>query len=87
MSSRLGLLARGDELAVGTRQGAVHLWSLDAVGKAAPLVRLPGHRGVVATLAYSAQGDRLAAGGKDKTVDVWSLDLVRRQLQTLGLGW
>lgn len=83
----LAFSPRGDELAVGTRQGVVHLWSLDADSRAIPLVRLPGHRGAVTTLAYSVRGDRLAAGGEDKTVDVWSLDRVRRQLQTLGLGW
>jgi WD40 repeat protein len=73
----------GSELAAGSR-GQVRLWAV--VGDAPrPLVRLPGHRGLVTFLAYDPHGDLLATGGDDNAVKVWDLARVRRELALLGL--
>ena len=76
----------GRELAVGTRE-TIRLWSTGSKSGPEPLVRLPGHRGNVISLAYDASGRHLASGGDDKTVRVWDVDLIRKKLADLGLGW
>jgi WD40 repeat protein len=77
----------GKELAVGDAEGNVDLWSIPATGTPVPLVRLPGHRGLVSSLAYDPGGHRLASSASDRTVDIWNLDRVRGELTRLGLGW
>ncbi len=73
----------GAGLAVATRD-QVRLWSL-AGPVPTPFVRLPGHRGLILSLAYDPRGHLLATGGEDKIVRVWDLDRVRRELARLGL--
>ena len=75
----------GRTLAVGTQQGPVELWSPDV--PSAPLVRLPGHRGLVTTLAFAPKGRYLATGGSDKLVQVWDLRRIRDELGKLELAW
>lgn len=87
----LAFSPNGRELAVGTSQGPVEIWSLSDT--TAPLLRLPGHRGIVTTLAYDpkghylATGRFLATGGADKLVDVWDLERIRSELDRIGLAW
>jgi eukaryotic-like serine/threonine-protein kinase len=75
----------GRELAAGTPQGQVEIWSL--ADPRAPVLRLPGHRGSVRVLAYDAHGRRLASGGDDHIVEVWDLGRLRTELGRLGLAW
>ncbi len=75
----------GRELAVGTFQGPVEIWSLSDLST--PLLRLPGHRGSVTTLAYDPKGRYLATGGVDKVVDVWDLERIHSELDRIGLAW
>jgi WD40 repeat protein len=78
----------GSELAIGTRQGMIQVWTLgDDPSEPTLNLRLASHRGFVTTLVYDAKGQRLAAGGSDKTVDIWDLDQIRNELTTIGLGW
>jgi serine/threonine protein kinase/WD40 repeat protein len=70
-------------LAVGGREH-VRLWAID--GKPRPLVRLPGHRGAIRSLAFDSKGTRLA-GADEKTIKVWDLGSLRSELARLGLDW
>jgi WD40 repeat protein len=81
----LAFAPNGQELAAGTQQGTIDLWSLNDTSR--PLVRLPGHRGLVITLAYDAKGRHLASAGADKLVDIWDLDRLRTELNKLALEW
>ena len=72
----------GLNLALGFREH-IRLWALD--GRPRPVVRLPGHRGSVRSLAF-ARGGRLA-GADEKTVKVWDLGPLRAELARLGLDW
>jgi WD40 repeat protein len=83
--SALAFAPGGGELAVGTQQGEVDLWSLDHL--AAPQIHLPSHRGRIAALAFDPQGRRLASGSDDRTVAVWDLSIMRDELGRLGLAW
>jgi WD40 repeat protein len=74
----------GSELAVGSRQ-QVRLWAVGGDAPPRPLVRLPGHRGLVTLLAYDSHGGLLATGGDDNAVKVWDLARVRSELTLLGL--
>jgi WD40 repeat protein len=75
----------GRELAVGTQQGLIDVWSLDH--REAPRIHLPAHRGTVRALAFDPQGRYLASGGTDRTVEVWDLGIIRQELGRLGLAW
>jgi serine/threonine protein kinase/WD40 repeat protein len=83
--SSLAFAPSGRDLAAGTQQGLIDVWSLDH--PAAPRVHLPGHRGSVNALAFDPQGRHLASGGYDRTVAVWDLGIIRDELRRLGLGW
>lgn len=72
-------------LAIGTQQGTIEIWSVHDTS--APRLRLPGHRGFVASLAYDPKGRYLASIGSDKVVQVWDLQRVREELDRHGLGW
>ncbi len=73
----------GRTLATGGRE-LVRLWAVDQSPR--PLVRLPGHRGTVRTLAFDRNGVRLA-GADEKTIKVWNLARLREELGHLRLDW
>jgi serine/threonine protein kinase/WD40 repeat protein len=77
----------GNVLALGTSRGPVQLWRLESDRRATYLASLPGHNGVVSTLAFDDQGRDLASGGDDRSVVVWDLDVMNTELRRLGLDW
>ncbi len=83
--SSLTLSSDGKELAVGTSQGSIQLWSL--ADPSAPILRLPGHRSPVASLAFDARSRHLASASNDKTVDIWDLARIRAEFARLKLAW
>jgi WD40 repeat protein len=86
-SPTLAFSGDGRTLAVSTQQGMIALYTVESPGRPRLRLRLPGHRGRVAHLAFDAPGDRLAsASWNDPVVEVWDLALIRRDLQRLGLG-
>jgi eukaryotic-like serine/threonine-protein kinase len=77
----------GRDLAVGSQQGTISIWSIAQPNGARLRLRLPGHRGLVTSLVFDPQGRRLAsAAGIDPLVEVWDLDLIQRELMRLGLA-
>ncbi len=51
----------GRQLAVGSQQGTIALWSVEHPTRPRLRFHLPGHRGFVTSLVFDAQGRRLAA--------------------------
>ena len=76
----------GCQLAVGSQQGSIALWSVERPTRPRLRFHLPGHRGFVASLVFDAQGRRLASTGMDPLVEVWDLELIQRELAQLGLS-
>jgi len=77
----------GRDLAVGSPQGKISLWSVASPKQPHLRLNLPGHRGTNSLLVFDSQGRRLAtAGSADPLVEVWDLDLLQRELIRLGLA-
>jgi len=77
----------GQNLAIGSSEGTISLWSVAQPKRPRPRFHLPGHRGTTTNLVFDTQGRRLAsAGGTDPLVEVWDLDLIGRELTRLGLA-
>jgi WD40 repeat protein len=76
----------GQNMAVGSPEGTISLWSVAQPKKPRLLFHLPGHRGVIFSLAYDPQNRRLASAGSDPLVEVWDLELLQRELMRLGLA-
>ncbi len=80
----------GNELAVGSQQGTISLWSLEQPTRPHLRLHLPGHRGWVNNLVYDPQGRRLACSSFDVIVDsiveVWDLEVIDRELHRLKLA-
>jgi WD40 repeat protein len=91
IESFLGALAfspDSHDLAIGSQQGTIFVWSVDQPARPRLRFRLPGHRGPVSNLVYDAQGQRLASTaftGIDPLVEVWDLKLIQHELNRLGL--
>ena len=68
-ATALALDERGDRLAVGSRDGEVHLW-IRSDGRTA---NLPGKAHPVTSLAFSSTGERLAAGYASGSIEAWSV--------------
>jgi WD40 repeat protein len=58
-------------------KNAVALWDL---GSGKEITRFTGHRGDIASLAFSADGARLVSGSQDTTALVWDLNKLRRSV-------
>ena len=76
----------GRQLAVGSQQGTIALWSVAQPSSPRRRFTMPGHHGIVAGLVFDAQGRRLASTGMDPLVEVWDLELIQRELADLGLS-
>jgi eukaryotic-like serine/threonine-protein kinase len=77
----------GQNLAVGSQDGVICLYSVDSPSQPRLRFRLPGHRGRLSNLVFDSQGKRLACiAGADPLVEVWDLDLIRRELARLDLA-
>ncbi|HKI17349.1 MAG TPA: WD40 repeat domain-containing protein, partial [Isosphaeraceae bacterium] len=76
----------GRDLAVGSEQGTISLWSIAQPTRPRLRFRLPGHRGITTSLVFDAQGRRLASAGMEPLVEVWDLELIQRELVRLQLA-
>jgi WD40 repeat protein len=76
----------GRELAVGSQQGTISLWSVAQPSRPRLRLNLPGHRGRVTQLAYDPRGGRLASATTDSIVEVWDLDVIASELLRLKLS-
>jgi eukaryotic-like serine/threonine-protein kinase len=81
----LALSPDGRDLAVGSEQGTISLWSIAQTTRPRLRFRLPGHRGITTSLVFDAQGRRLASAGMEPLVEVWDLELIQRELAQLKL--
>jgi WD40 repeat protein len=76
----------GENLAIGSPEGTISLWAVGRPDKPRLRFHLPGHRGIVFSLAFDAQNRRLASAGNDPLVEVWDLELLERELVRLELA-
>ena len=76
----------GRNLAMGSPDGLISVWSVDQPRKPRLRFHLPGHRGSITCLVFDAQNRRLAGSGSEPLVEVWDLELIERQLARLGLS-
>ncbi|KAK3842536.1 MAG: WD40-repeat-containing domain protein [Linnemannia gamsii] len=68
--STMAFSSRGQQqLALGNRNGSIHLWSTQS--ELSPGVELRGHESTVTCLAYSPCDQWIISGGFDKTVQLW----------------
>jgi WD40 repeat protein len=77
----------GHWLALGSSDGKVRLWDLNAPDPAASAVDLPGHPGSITALTFEPSGRWLFTAGADGTVKRWRLrreDLVDLACRTAG---
>ena len=74
------------ELAVGSEQGIISVWSIAQPNRPRLRFQLPGHRGMTTSLVFDTQGRRLASAGMDPLVEVWDLELIERELAQLKLA-
>jgi WD40 repeat protein len=77
----------GRDLAIGSQQGTIGLWSLLEPTRPKLRFHLPAHRGTITNLVFDPLGQRLASSaGVDPLVEVWDLALIGRELDRLGLA-
>jgi WD40 repeat protein len=76
----------GQNLAVGSPEGTISIWSLAQQGRPRLRYHLPGHRGTTTILAFDPRGRRIASASTDFLVEVWDLDVIDQELDRLGLA-
>jgi WD40 repeat protein len=77
----------GRDLAVGSQQGTISLWSVAQPTRPRRRFHLPGHRGFITNLVFDSSGRRLASSaGLDPLVEVWDLELIGLELSRLELA-
>jgi WD40 repeat protein len=82
----LAISPDGTELAVGSQQGTISLWSVARPARPELRLHLPGHRAYVANLVYDPRARRLASATFDPIVEVWDLEAIDRELIRLRLA-
>jgi WD40 repeat protein len=73
----VALAPDGRRVAAGSRDGKVHVWTLDPPGTT-PVV-LAGHSGPVTGIAFSPDGSVILSGGTDGAVTGWDVERGRGQ--------
>jgi serine/threonine protein kinase/WD40 repeat protein len=76
----------GHDIAVGSDQGIISIWSVENRARPRLRYRLPGHRGMTSSLAYDTEGRRLASAGMDPIIEVWDLERIQQALAKLQLA-
>jgi eukaryotic-like serine/threonine-protein kinase len=76
----------GQNLAIGSPEGVISVWSVAQPRKPRLRFHLPGHRGAITCLVFDALNNRLASSGTEPRVEVWDLELIERELARLGLS-
>ena len=78
----------GRQLAVGSPQGQISLWSVANPSYSHCALRLPGQRGMVTNLVFDSLGQRLASSsaGIEPMIEIWNLELLERELTRLGFS-
>ena len=69
----------GNVIAVGGRDGIVHVWRTDDA-EMQNITRFYGHKGGISSLCFSADNRWLASGSWDTTVIVHDLQTISREL-------
>lgn len=72
----------GKSIAVGTRNGKIQRYSLQA---SEPDVVFTGHRGAIHSLAFRPDGKYLASAGRDGTVRIWSMNANSTHPDVIGI--
>ncbi len=68
--SSLTMAVKDNLLAVGSGDGRIHLWAMDAGDAPKVLIQ---HQDQVTALAVDELGNGLVSGGRDRTIRLWSL--------------
>ncbi len=74
----------GRFLASGGEDRMIRLWDLPSGRQ---LAGWEGHDDSVTAVAFSPDGDTLASGSADSTLKLWNIPYIRKELETVGLGW
>jgi serine/threonine protein kinase/WD40 repeat protein len=83
----LAFSPNGHNLAVGSQQGMISIWSVARPTRPRLRLRLPGHKGLVTNLVFDRLGQRLASATVvDPLVEVWDLNLIEHELIRLKLA-
>lgn len=69
--SSVAISPASDEVAVGSKEGSIHIYSISGGDELRETAVVSGHRGEVTSVAYSPKGDLLAAGDSAREVMVW----------------
>jgi WD40 repeat protein len=70
-----------DSKTIATAQGDYHTIGMWPALSKNMLRRVRGHKGYVASIAYSPDGSRLVSGSSDKTVRLWDVEAGKQVLQ------
>jgi eukaryotic-like serine/threonine-protein kinase len=78
----VALTANGRRVVAGTRDGTVHLWTLDPPGT--PPVAMTGHQEAVTAITFAPDGSAIYSGGQDGTVRTWDVESRKGEILVQG---